>query len=212
MAQLLEYITLFRVVWIGGRLGFGKTALSVYLMNSLIKMGFIDGVVSNFPTVIPVHWNKDDGMLHGRGIIYDEAWADLDSRSSMTNERSYSAYARKMGTVWIFPSVHPIDKRLRAVTIKPMYRSRFTGRVVWQYVISDDEKNPTTGKFSVDLKTVYGMYATSYIPVGDCGIKDRFALSYEYETGQSYGVKDKENKARQDRELSLAALQEIVGA
>ena len=203
MNQLLEYITLYRIVWIGGRLGFGKTALAFWLARYLLETGLCDGIISNCPNILPVHIDKDDGTLYNRVVVYDEAWNDLDARTSMTNNRAYGAYARKTGTYWVFPSVHPIDRRLRSVEIKPSHTNILTGATIWNYKIADDEKNPTTGKFSFKPKEAYGLYSTGYIPINDCGIHNRFAHTYFLETGVHYDERDKQDEGRQSQELVL---------
>lgn len=208
MIDFLEYVSLYRVVWIRGRLGFGKTALACLVADALLRDGMADGVITNFPSVFPAHINKDDGTLTNRVIIYDEAWADLDARTSMTNDRSYSAYARKMNAFWLFPSVHPVDRRLRAIQVEPVRRGIMPGIIVWKFIINDSDKNPTEGKFSVDIRKAYGKYATAYIPINDCGIKERFQATFAQETGTEY--EERVSTARAAAELASISDKEAV--
>lgn len=201
MLALLEYISLFRVVWIRGRLGFGKTALATLLAKIMLEDGLVDGVVTNYPTVLPVSIRgPDDGTLINKVQIWDEAWQDLDSRTSMTNDRSVGAYLRRWGCYFIAPSVHPIDRRLRAVEIAPSHKNLFTGKTIWEFRVNDGSKEGFTGTFSVDIKQAYGLYSTSYIPVSDCGLLARFRYTYYTETGQHYD--NRTNSQRQQAEIA----------
>lgn len=199
MDEVLEYISLYRVCWIGGRLRYGKTALATIIAKRMLEAGLVDGVISNFPTVFPAHIGRDDGTMYNRCILYDEAWQDHDNRTSMSNDRVLGAWMGKLGAYLICPSVHPIDRRLRSVEIKPDHINLLTGRKVWQYTVqSTDAEQRVQGQFSVDLKEIYGKYATSYIPVGDCGIIDRFLVTYYMETGTQYDSGRDKTRAGQE--------------
>lgn len=203
MEEFLEYITLYRICWIGGRLGFGKTAMACTIADWMLRKGLVDGVITNFPTVFPAAlFGEDDGTLYNRLVIFDEAWAELDNRTAMSNNRSYGAYARKFGCYWLFPSVHPIDSRLRAVTLKPSHRNLLTGINVWRFTIADDEKQPTSGTFGHNPSDAYGKYATSYIPTGDCGIHERFLATFFQETGTHFDAGTSRQQATETTQIS----------
>lgn len=209
MIELLEFISLFRVVWIAGRLGFGKTALATLIAKMLLEERMVDGVVTNYPTVLPASiFGDDDGTLINKCQVWDEAWQDMDSRTSMTNDRTLGAFLRRWGAYFIAPSVHPVDKRLRAVEIRPDFRNVVTGKTHWTYKINDGSAEPSTGKFAVDLKQIYGYYSTSYIPIGDCGFRDRFLYTYYKETGVHYNAKSAERR----QTAEIAALVASAGA
>jgi len=111
-------LAIFRLLWIRGRLGGGKTLLSFAIAQEMLKRGIVDGVISNVPHALPLpEWRElmPDGrhrLIRGSCIVFDEAWTVLDNRTSMANDRSYGAFARKLETYWLFPSVIPIDKRV----------------------------------------------------------------------------------------------------
>jgi hypothetical protein len=189
MELLLSYLQMFRVVWIKGRVGFGKTALSVYLAKALLDAQLVDGVISNFPTILPAHIHDDDGTLFNRVVLFDEAWQFVDNRTSISNERGYGAFSRKYGCIFLLPSVQPVDKRLRQITIQPLYRNIFTGVTTWEFVVDDSEKEAakSRGRFSFDTKLAYGLYSTEYIPINDGGIMRRFNQTFIEMTGSEYG-------------------------
>jgi hypothetical protein len=203
-AEVMEYIALFRTVWIRGRLGFGKTALATLIAKRLLEDGLADGVVTNYPTVLPNHVSGvDDGTLLNRVEVWDEAWQDMDARTSMTNDRSVGAYLRRWGTYLILPSVHPVDRRLRAVEIAPSHKNIITGKTIWNFIVNDGSKEPYQGSFAIDIKQAYGLYSTSYIPVSDCGLLARFRYTYYMETGQHYD--NRSNTQRQQAEVAALA-------
>lgn len=191
MMELLEYIMNYRKVWIRGRLGYGKTSLAFIIAEALLRERLVDGIVSNCPNQFPTSLSgPDDGTLFNKCVVYDEAGQELDARTSMSNSKAYGAFARKLGIVYLFPSVVPVDRRLRDVEISPAYK--MLGKTKYNYVITASagtEKDKTQGSFSVDIKSVYGKYSTSYIPTGDCGIQKRFELTYYLETGEKYDVR-----------------------
>lgn len=199
MTELLEYIMNYRKVWIRGRLGYGKTSLAFMIAEALLRERLVDGIVSNCPNQYPTSVNgPDDGTLFNKCVVYDEAGQELDARTSMTNSKAYGAFARKLGIVYLFPSVVPVDRRLRDIEISPAYK--MLGKTKYNYIITASagtDKDKTQGSFTIDLKQSYGKYSTSYIPTGDCGIQKRFALTYYLETGEKYDVRTTADEKRQ---------------
>lgn len=180
--ELLEYILNYRVINIRGRLGFGKTALACSIAHYLLWEGYVDGVITNFPTVFPISLNgEDDNLLINKCLIFDEAWMFLDSRRSMSNDRSYGAFARKFGNYILFPSVHPVDKRMRAITISPAWKNIITGNDVWEYIVSS-EAEPVKNRFPFKSNDAWGKYSTEYVPINDGGINQRFKNTMRYWT------------------------------
>jgi hypothetical protein len=183
MDEFLEYFQMFRVCSLRGRLGSGKTAFAVLIAKALLEKGLADGVISNFPTILPPHIHKDDGTLFNRVRIFDEAWTNYDARTSMSNDVSaISAYMRKWGCYTIMPSVFALDKRLRAIELRHEHRNIITQMDTWRWTVQDDEK-PIVGFVTIDKRKAYGLFATSYIPTNDCGMQDRFELTYYLDTG-----------------------------
>jgi len=209
----LELFLLFRVCWIRGTLGGGKTLLAVALAEHLLKLAMVDGVVTNFPTVLPSALGDEDGTLIRRAVIFDEAWTHLDSRDSLVNPREYGAYARKIGSYWIIPSVHSIDKRLRSIIV---WRSgRFTLPFLpefWVYRYKLELEYDQCESFFIltSPKRYFGMYDTSYIPTSDGGIEGRYRRTLDTLT-QGRGVAETDRLADYLRALSELGQLEVLG-
>ncbi len=181
-SEFIFNLSLIRTCWIRGRVGGGKTLLSTAIAEHFLSIGLVDGVIANFPTVYPPSVLEDDGTLHNRFIIFDEAWETLDARSSVSNPREYGAYSRKFGVYWCFPSVYPIDKRLRAITVWRTYAS--PPLHLWFYRWSLDLDYDTGGGWFALFRPerYFNRYDNEYIPLGDGGISKRFQRSMHLAT------------------------------
>lgn len=184
--SFLEYLLLFRFVWVRGTLGSGKTLVSVAIMDHLFRLGMVKGVVSNFPTVFPPYVGRDDGMVLDRGVIFDEAWTMLDARNSFVNDtKSYGAFARKFRSYWIFPSVFQVDKRMRTLIVQRSGTLPFQKGWVYRWWVDLDYDNdfPIEGWFVLwNPQRYFGMYDTGYVPVDDGGIELRHLRTEMYLT------------------------------
>ena len=186
-------ILAFRNLWIRGRLGGGKTLLAFAIADELIKRKLVrGGVVANVPHCLPLHdWREilEDGTrrgLRGAIIIFDEAWQIIDARNSMMNPRNYGAFARKMDTIWIYPSVYPIDKRQSYLYAErtQIYTLPLLGQI-WRYRWAlnlgyQDAK----GGFWFFPKKYFGIFDTKYIPTSDADIRYLWGLTSYEMTGQ----------------------------
>src|SRR5579859_2135439 len=93
MGAVINNLQMFRMVWIKGRLGFGKTALAFMLAKTLMDEGIVQGCISNCPNTLPTHISGiDDGTLFSRVIVLDEGGLFLDARRSMSNPKEYGAF------------------------------------------------------------------------------------------------------------------------
>lgn len=205
MDQLLEYLSLYRLLTFTGRLGFGKTAFSVIIAKRLLEAGLVDGAVTNFPTILPAHIRQDDGLMYNRVQIRDEAWLNYDARSSMTNNlMTVAAFLRKWGCYGLFPSVHAVDRRLRPIVVKPLFRTPWGNTTTWECRVTNDD-DPLVFRVKVDISEAFGLYSTSYIPTNDCGMDARFNHTYFMDTGRVFNAR--QATARRDKEIAaLAAL------
>lgn len=176
---LINFLS-WRTLWIAGRLGGGKTLLAIALADWLIRHGHATGLIANFPHALKMHnWREahEDGLRRGiRGavVIFDEAWQLLDRRTFMNNDRSYGAYARKLETFWILPSVIPIDTRLSLLRVRREWAisTPAGGLWVYQWLLATGDGPPAGGRFGLFRPERYfGMYDTRYIPTDDGDIK-----------------------------------------
>lgn len=182
---IIPRVISMRVVAIYGTLGFGKTALAFAIARHLLHKSYVDGVISNVPHCLPPGIYGDDGMINNKCVILDEAWMSNDARTSMTNTRSYGGFARKFRSVWLFPTVHEIDKRLRALLIEPVKKT-IKGESVWSLSTAYNGYRSEILRFKTNPKDVYGLYSTEGIPSDDGGIEMRYAASFYKKTHTPY--------------------------
>ena len=164
----------YRICWVRGRLGGGKTLLSVALAMELIKKGFARGVIANFPTSLRIHdWREkhEDGKLRGvRGsvVIFDEAGLFIDRRTFMKNDRGIGALLRKLDCFLLLPSVTPPDARLSYFSTQRTMVNYLTGDWHFRWCLAIPGAEPETGEFKLaSPHRYYGSYDTRYIPVDD---------------------------------------------
>lgn len=214
--NFFSMLSIYRLLWIRGRLGGGKTLLAVAIAEELERRKITLGTIANIPTLLKIpDWRElieyPSGILAprymiGSCVLFDEAWTILDNRRSMGNPRAYGAFARKLESYWIFPSVIPIDKRAsffyveRAARIKIPILSdilALLGKVIPPLAVFGDEL--WIYKYGVNLgytkdegtfilanpSRYFGMYDTKYIPLDDGDISNIWERTiYELTTGE----------------------------
>lgn len=175
-ARFFENLGFFRGLWARGRLGGGKTLVCVAIGHEFVTNEVLgcQYCFTNFPCVLPKPPRDDRGnyQLFHTVCIFDESWSMIDARDFQKNERVYGAYARKLGNVVLYPSVHSIDKRARVMYCERIARLDMIPGGLWVY------------KWGVDLgyvsdqglfmlwkpDTYFPMYDSSFIPDGDYGL------------------------------------------
>ena len=112
-----DYLMLYRVAWIGGRLGGGKTCLAYALARYVARReGF--GIISNIEAVGAARTFDRDQPVDRHVVVLDEAADFLDSYSgSSMNLLPAFKYARHFELCYLFPSIDPIQKRLRKLVV-----------------------------------------------------------------------------------------------
>lgn len=234
--EFFSQLAVFRLCWLRGRLGGGKTLLGVAIAEELVKRKIAKGVISNIPLSpehLPLHpwrdvvdgeqelvdaatmamWNiggdvqnnlRRQGIRHrlmrGAALLYDEAWQQLDNRTSMTNNRAYGAFARKFDTYWIFPSVLGLDKRVSYLAVEreariwiPLIGSLFEelrkipglsklvagpakwlSEEMWRYrwVLNLGYAEDSGTFWLMNPSEYFLHYDTSYVPITDGGIAE----------------------------------------
>lgn len=196
-------LSVYRLLWIRGRLGGGKTLLAVAVAEELQKRGITLGTIANIPTVLDTPpWRElipyPSGLLAprymiGSCILFDEAWTILDNRRAMSNSRAYGAFARKLESYWIFPSVIPIDKRASFFYVERLTRIKIPivqdiikligkiikplkpfGEELWIYKYGVNlGYTKDEGWFILANPTSYfGKYDTRYVPLDDGDISN----------------------------------------
>lgn len=183
--EFLGMLSAFRICWISGRFGGGKTSLAFMLAAWLLANKKVDRVVSNFDMTIST---KAVTPLYNAAIVLDESWIYLDDRSSVTE---YAAFVRKFNHYLLLPSVWPPHNRFTFLSVQRVFNAYIVGIPAWVYrwqlgMRSVKEK----GYFGIlNPSAVFGHYDTEFVPVDDGGISDAIRA-----TGESRGFKGKPNK------------------
>lgn len=164
----------FRVVWIGGRYGGGKTALAYRLAYELLDSGFSRYLLSNCRNV----WKDEtsdivlrEGRYMDTVVVLDEGGLFLRTSKDADD---FLAFLRKLNVVLIVPSIKPPAPSLRMVTVQRVANLQSIGLPCWVYNASveygrqrDKERFAWWGP-----SEIYGVYDTTDVPVDDCGIGD----------------------------------------
>ncbi len=175
-ARFLQTYMGVRQVFIGGRMGGGKTLLAFALMMRLLKDGVIKGVISNVGHRLTMHpWREpweEDGKprcLVGAGLVFDEPWTELDNRTSMSNTNIYGAFGRKFESYWAYPSAIQLDSRQAQLTVRCGIVAVGRRQYEWSYAKGDDIIEE--GKFWLkNPAALYGLYDTRAIPMDSMDI------------------------------------------
>jgi len=153
----------FRVVWIRGRYGGGKTSFGVWITLELIKRRYARHVVSNieltYPALELVRTTNEKKLLKELVELYEYA-ATLDDVSAITSElvdcvmlldeswrilsedmpsgprKTLTAYLRKLNQYLVLPSVMSVHKALTAFSVERVWDGRAAlGIPLWWYAL-----------------------------------------------------------------------------
>ncbi len=171
--MLERYCGLFRVVWLSGRYGGGKTSLALHLADRLVAAGDVQFVACNFPLRVGrvvAEYESFQDMVDNTSdvcIIYDEGWQDLGVGASPKAIRQYLAYLRKRSSILLIPSVLPLSRSVAAVRVVRKLNALIFGLPLWWYEFSVDcgIKKPETGNyFWWRPQRVWGWYDNRSLP------------------------------------------------
>ena len=153
----------FRVVWIRGRYGGGKTSLAVWLTLELLKRRYARHVVSNIELTHDklelVRVTNEKKFLRELVELYEHA-ATVDDVSTLTSElidcvilideswrllaedmpsqtrKTLTAYLRKLNQYLVMPSVMSVHKSLTTYSVERVWDGRAAlGLPVWWYAL-----------------------------------------------------------------------------
>jgi hypothetical protein len=183
--EFLSHLLAYRIVWIDGYHGGGKTTLGHVLGCWLMANGYVDRVVSNMPSGIR---SEVTVPLNRAAIIMDEAWIYLDDRDAVTD---YAAFIRKFEHYLIMPSVWDVHMRLSFFrTWRTMNLYAF-GLPVWIYKW-EMHRNRTKDKgwyLLLNPHNIFGLFPTEFVPGDDGGIYNAIK-----ETAKAAGYKGKRSR------------------
>lgn len=133
---ILGVLDMYRLIWISGRFGGHKTALSFQVAKRYLNKGY--RLVTNSKSVWAddledVHLNEHN-QLHAV-VILDEG--GLYFKSSRQVEQ-IAAYAAKMDVIYIFPSFWPPTKSAQVVNIQPVVSLKATGLpiIIYKWMVN----------------------------------------------------------------------------
>jgi hypothetical protein len=157
----------FRIAWVGGRFGGGKTAFAVRLAYEFVNRGWAQHSVGNFPCVL---FTSLDRLPEVRDtvIVMDEAGLFLQDR--MFND--LTAFLRKRNLYLIMSSVMPVPLRAKSLNVQRIINYNTVGLPLWRYSCVLDYMR-VQEKMTIDWwypSEVFGLYDTSYPAQDDGGI------------------------------------------
>jgi hypothetical protein len=151
-------------VFITGMRGSGKTLLSFVLAHQAVKRKWVKGVWANIP-----HRYPPAESIESAAIIIDETAQVMDSRWSAMSYDLYSMWARKMGSIFLYPSVNAIDKRCRNLEVIRVQEISILPVKIWEYRWKTTLKQE--GKFWLfNPERYFNTYDTKIKPRGDGGV------------------------------------------
>jgi len=156
--NLYGMIKAYRVVWISGRFGGGKTSLALELSRSYLKQGY--KLAANINTI----WRDelesiepDENHALHTVFLLDEGGLLLEDNRDI---KRIIAYAAKMDIILLIPSVFPPPRLASAFTIQPVFNLTAIGipyiHYTWQIKMGMWSDK---GWFAWwDPKSIFGIY------------------------------------------------------
>ncbi|MEO5351048.1 MAG: hypothetical protein H7836_15605 [Magnetococcus sp. YQC-3] len=161
----------FRVVWIRGRYGGGKTSLAFLIASKLIAEKTVDGLVSNIPATFS---SSVEFLRRPCVILLDEAWMYVEGRGDVYD---YAGFVRKFDHILLLPSVFSVHARLATFTVQRVFNAYSLGIPIWWYRWNLKDKDVKEhGYFGIqNPKAIFGHYPTKWVAGTDGGISDELA-------------------------------------
>jgi hypothetical protein len=175
--MVLSYLQMYRICWIGGRFGGGKTALAFRLAYELVASGRFRYLISNVDSV----WRDDLAAVKPRYegnrmfadcvVVLDEGGLFLKTG---TDAEKYLAFLRKFNICIIIPSVQPPASRVKFMSVQMIFNGYSLGLPFWMYklVLSYMASKEVDYFTWLNPTEVFGVYDTGGVPTDDAGIGD----------------------------------------
>lgn len=164
-------LTNFRVLWLTGRYGAGKTSLAFLCAAKLLAEGYCEHVVSNIPCSFS---SPVENLSKSSAIVLDESWIYIEGRKDVYD---YAGFVRKFNHYLLLPSVFPVHARLSYFSVQRVFNAYTLGIPLWWYrwnLRSKDVKE--NGYFGIwNPKAIFGHYPTDFVAGDDGGISDELA-------------------------------------
>jgi hypothetical protein len=125
-AEFTSMLANFRILWLAGRFGGGKTALATILAAWLCWSGYADDIITNYPCDLANPAPRPP--LRRTVLVVDEAWEF--ARDSRAVER-YAGFLRKLGNYVLLPSVFPVHHRFSFFWVERFFSGYVVGLPLW---------------------------------------------------------------------------------
>ncbi len=119
-AQFLRTVESYRLLWIAGKFGGGKTSLAFYMSEPWLKRGYrliTNGKCVWADRLDTMEFVDADGHLKAI-VVLDEGGLEFKASSQV---ETIAAYAAKMDVIYLLPSFWPPVRRAQVVTAQPLF-------------------------------------------------------------------------------------------
>lgn len=170
-----------RAVYLGGRVGTGKTLMAVYLSAILHERGLVDATVANFP----VAWATPISEAPKTRVCYllDELGMFMSARDALQSESNQfrvvvTAVPRKLQSYTVISSRVVPDKSFRGLTVQRYY-PWFGGASIWAYAEDEGTANNEGLMYVPSLAPYWPYYDTRFVPADILYIADHIQAATE---------------------------------
>lgn len=178
--EFFDAFSSYRVLWLRGRQGGGKTSHAFRLAYELLERGLVKYVTSNIPNVWNTHakeWELTKDYTLDVCVILDEGGKLI---SGVKDANSYLFGLRKLNAYIIIPSfLKPSSRVCFLDTQRVSNLQKWTGLPAWFYRWSlfDNEQRYKGSYLWYGVKEIYGIYSSKSAPMGDGGVRKKLAES-----------------------------------
>lgn len=170
----VNLVEVYRIIWIKGRFGGGKSALAYRIAYELVKKGFCKHILSNIQDVWSSSFEDiqfDENDLLSTVIIADEGGLFLRYGRDV---EEFLTLLRKLNIVLLIPSVLPPSQRVRFFSVQRVMNLNRVGLPMWVYRWTLNYGGEIEKEFFVwyQPSEIFGVFDTKSPPVDDAGISE----------------------------------------
>lgn len=171
--MFLRAVRDYKVLWLDGRYGGGKTLLAFYIAREIVRRGDARYICANIPSVWndgleTVMANVRSGQYLDTVLILDEAGLFLDNAGKA---KSFNSFLRKYNVTLLLLSVQPPANILQRFSLYREINWSAFGLPVWQYKATL-KTGHSSGKANKDMfrfyltnpQAMFGLYDTEATP------------------------------------------------